>query len=57
MKYKESAKLGRKGSLEGEMRALRLAEKTSVSDSTSQSLGIAEALSAVPKVLRAGLKG
>ena len=57
MKYKESAKLGRKGSSEGEMRALRLAEKTSVSDSTSQSLGIAEALSAVPKVLCAGLKG
>ena len=39
------------------MRFLRLAEKASVSDSTTQSSGIAEAVSVVPGVLRAGLKG
>ena len=39
------------------MRSLRLAENASVSESTTQSLGIAEAVSVVPRVLRAGLKG
>lgn len=52
-KYKESAKLSRKAVRMGDA-SLGLAEKHLFPDSTTQSLGIAEAVGVVPRVLSAG---